>query len=292
MSLALEIIKSINGFSRAKYSTWFYYKPDHILFDAGEGVSTSMRNMLYGINSIFLSHNHGDHIGGISGILRSRASSMGDITKPLSIYYPAHDRSIERLRDYLGETMGNLPFALHWKPLQPGNSVPLAANRRIEAFASKHIERILTLGYKVIEERTRLKLEYRQLPQQQLVQVIREKGKEEVSESYDKILLVYTGDTMPLDTHHIQGAEVVIYDATFVDPSDREDNTHATVDEACQSAKDAGVSSLALFHFSGRYRRQQIKDKILENIKKRNITFPVYYIFPTPYPMEFKQIEE
>ncbi|HON45254.1 MAG TPA: hypothetical protein PLR86_07940, partial [Planctomycetota bacterium] len=61
MSLHQEIIKNITGFSLAKYSTWFYYKPDHLLFDAGEGVSVMMRNMIYGIEYIFISHGHGDH---------------------------------------------------------------------------------------------------------------------------------------------------------------------------------------------------------------------------------------
>ena len=78
MGLTEQLAENISGYSKAKYSTWLFYKPDRLLFDAGEGVSTSLGNYIYGVEQIFISHGHFDHIGGIPGILRSRLSSRGD----------------------------------------------------------------------------------------------------------------------------------------------------------------------------------------------------------------------
>ncbi|WP_372371089.1 MBL fold metallo-hydrolase [Candidatus Uabimicrobium sp. HlEnr_7] len=289
MSLSHEIMKNICGYSRAKYSTWFYYRPDHILFDVGEGISLALRNMIYGIDRIFISHNHGDHIGGLPGFIKSRASSMGDITKPLTIYYPKGDTYILQFKDYLDLSIPKLPFVLTWQGISPGDQVQLHANRFVEAFASDHMG-TLSLGYKIIEVRKRLKAEHQGLPQNDLITIIKEQGREAIHEEYQKNLLVYSGDTMPLDTSIVQKAEVLLHDATFVLENDREEKTHATIQEACQLAIEAEVASLALFHFSSRYSHQQVKDKIQQMITENNIQFPIHYIYPHFYPADFKQI--
>lgn len=289
MSLSHEIMKNICGYSRAKYSTWFYYRPDHILFDAGEGVSLALRNMIYGIDHVFISHNHGDHIGGLPGLIKSRASSMGDVTKPLTIYYPEKDPQILQFKEYLDLSISKLPFVLTWKGITPGEQISLNANRFVETFASDHMG-TLSLGYKIIEKRKRLKSEYKGLPQKELITLIKERGREQIHEEYNKNLLVYSGDTMPLDVSIVQNAEVLLHDATFVLDDDREENTHATVAEACQLAIKAQVACLALFHFSSRYSHQQVKDKIYEIIAANNIEIPIHYIYPHFYPSDFKQL--
>ena len=173
MPLSLEIIKNLYGFSIAKYSTWFYYKPDHILFDAGEGISVTMRNTIYGINSVFLSHGHGDHIAGLPGLIRSRASSMGDKARPLTIYYPKGDYNIIKLQKYVQETVDKLPFEISWNELIAGNKIELASNRVIEAFSSAHVPNSLTLGYRIIESRVKLKEEFRNLPKDDILNLIK-----------------------------------------------------------------------------------------------------------------------
>lgn len=289
MSLSLEIINNIIGYSCAKYSTWFYYRPDHVLFDAGEGVSLAMRNTIYGINYIFLSHSHGDHIDGLPGLIRSRASSMGDTTKALTIYYPKNDALILQFKEYLKQSIFKLPYQLTWTPLEPGDRVNLNGNRFIEAFASDHTNS-LSLGYKIVESRKRLKEKYRELSQKELIFIIKKYGQKEINEMYEKNLLVYTGDTMPIDTDVMKNAEVLLHDATFANKNDREENTHATVDEACQVALKANVSALALFHFSSRYNRQQIKNEIRKCIEQYNMSIPIFYTLPPFHSNEFKKV--
>ena len=63
MGLAQDILDNLTGYSKAMYSTWFYYKPARLLFDAGEGVASALGNFIFGIERIFISHGHHDHIG-------------------------------------------------------------------------------------------------------------------------------------------------------------------------------------------------------------------------------------
>ncbi len=68
----------ILSYSKALYSSWLYYSPDRLLFDAGESVSSIMGNKSFAIERVFLSHGHTDHIAGLVGLINIRNSAMGD----------------------------------------------------------------------------------------------------------------------------------------------------------------------------------------------------------------------
>ncbi|WP_121526993.1 MBL fold metallo-hydrolase, partial [Mesotoga sp. HF07.pep.5.2.highcov] len=72
-------------FSKALYSTWILYRPERILFDVGEGISTILGNSVYAIKDIFLTHGHVDHISGLWGLINTRNTAMGDRNKQLRI---------------------------------------------------------------------------------------------------------------------------------------------------------------------------------------------------------------
>ena len=292
MSLCNEIIKNLYGYSRAKYSTWFYYKPDGILFDAGEGVSIAMQNKIYAIEMIFLSHGHADHIAGLPGFLSSRASSMGDRNKPLVVYYPRGDRNVVKLRRYIEDSLGTLPFSMSWEEMSEGDRVPLAGKRSLEAFAAKHSSNALALGYKIVEHRTRLNAQYRDMPACDLMQIVKQQGREGISEKYTHNLLCFSGDSMPLDIPVIENAEVLLHDATFLKADEREEATHATLDEVFDVANQAKVSLLGLFHFSTRYRHGEIIRAIRSNIERVHANFPVFYLLPHTVPFTFKKISD
>lgn len=245
-------------YSKALYSTWIYYAPDRILFDCGEGVSTVLENKVFAIKHVFLSHGHADHISGLMGLINIRNNAMGDTEKELKIYYPAGNFFVSELISYFARTNRNLKYELEWIPLQPGDKVTLLQGRHaryIEAFATIHSRGETSLGYNVAEVRHRLKPEYRDLPQEEIVRLVREGKKEEITEKYVQYLFSYAGDSVPLNPNLVKGTEVLCHEATFLSDEDRKEFKHSTVWEAIEVAKKAEVQKeLILFHISSRYR--------------------------------------
>jgi len=271
MSLSEDIIGNLRGYSKAMYSTWFYYKPARLLLDGGEGACSTLGNFVFGIEEVFLTHGHYDHISGVPGVIYSRASARGDKKKPLTIYYPAGDELIRLQRDYVLKSSGRLPYELNWEPIEPGQEVPLGRDRDrgfVRGFATPHQRRTLSLGYRIMETRKRLRPEYAGLEGHEIATIAREKGRDAISEAYDHVLLAYGGDSMPIDPSDVAGAEVLLHDATFLHREDREGNTHASMDEAFEVAEAANVKALALFHVSSRYTRREIEKRVLQLIQQ------------------------
>lgn len=268
----------LEGYSKAIYSTWFYYAPDRVLFDAGEGVASRMENRAFAIRRICLSHGHLDHISGLPTLVNIRMAGMGEKTKPLDIYYPEGDRLVEGLRAHLDRAMGRLSYDLNWLPVGAGARIPLTADedeaprqheRWLETFPTAHGRGRLTLGYRVVEARNRLKPEYVGRPQAEIRDLVMAGGRDTLMEAYQHRLLAYLGDTIPIDPEPYAGADILFHEATFINPEDRENMVHSTLDEAVRAAVQAGVRDLVLFHVSSRYQRRAIRSAVSSALERR-----------------------
>ena len=98
MAVRNDIIENFRGFSMAMYSTWLWHRPSRSMFDAGEGISPSMRNHVFAIENVFLTHGHHDHLGGLAGLVLARGSARGDTEKPYVVYHPGGWGRIEALK--------------------------------------------------------------------------------------------------------------------------------------------------------------------------------------------------
>lgn len=272
MAIKDIIFDNLYGFSLAKYSTWMYYKPTRTIFDAGEGLSTSMRNFAFGIDSVFLSHGHHDHIGGLPGLILSRASARGDKEKPLTIYHPGGWESIRSMKEYVRVVGGKLPFELKWVPIDHERSVVIGEGKsrlHMNIFPTHH-GRNPTVGYAIVEKRNRLRKDLIGLSGSEIAEISKRDGKNAVSEFYDQIVFAYSGDTSPVHHEFVTNAEVLVHEATFVDPKDVDcdRNGHSSVLQAIQVASDSNAKLLILCHFSGRYSKEEAIACIL-NSKSR-----------------------
>jgi len=281
----VDVSSLIFGFSKALYSTWLRYKPDNLLIDCGEGAATRLGNSGYAIERVLLTHGHIDHIAGLPPLLWSRAAGMGDNEKPLEILYPRDDLYVADMRGYLERTSARLPFALRWIALDAGDSFALNAPddasqnstrhaRRVETFATRHIKDRLTLGYKILETRRRLKFEYSNLSQEELRALAQ--NNIELSEDYDATLVAFGGDGLPLEPDDVRGAELLFHEATILDASERKHQLHSTLDEAVQVAAQAQPQALVLYHVSGRYNADDIRRAAQQSLVRHNIAFPVW----------------
>ena len=268
MALADDILSNISGYSKAMYSSWFYFKPSRILLDAGEGVASALENFIFGIEKVFISHGHHDHVGGLPGVVRARSSARGDKQKPLIICYPAGDILVEQIAQYIDKVSGRLEFELTWAPLKPSDSVTLDDDSAqgksspgrsfVRAFATPHSRRSVTLGYKLMERRRRLRPEFVGVAEHEIARTVKERGRDAVTEEYEHSLLVYGGDSMPLPADEIRDCEVLMHDSTFVTPDDRGNETHAAMEEVIELAAAANVKRLLLIHVSSRYSKSQV----------------------------------
>lgn len=237
------------SYSLALYSQWFYYKPSRCLFDAGEGVATTLGKKVFAIRHIFLSHGHEDHIAGISNLVNIRNIAPGDREKPLTIYFPRHDRWINELLAYIQKKQsGLLRYSLYAHPLDAGDEIELedvGRPTRVTAFPMKHIAAELALGYEIEEERKVMDSLYGQ-------GVCR----------YHPTFL-YTGDGYDVQHSPYGRADMAVHEATFMarDAAKAgawETARHSTIEGAIGWAAREDVRTLILCHISDRYHIDEV----------------------------------
>jgi ribonuclease Z len=149
----------------------------------------------------------------------------------------------------------DVDFPITWRALRPGDTHPIDATRTLEAFAVTHQPAEPAFGYRVLEGRRRVKAEFAAAPQSDLARLARAGGREQFMEAYTHVLFAHSGDAMPIDVNLIRDAELLVHDATFLEPTDRREPIHASSREVFELARAANVRSLILVHLSIRYER-------------------------------------
>lgn len=253
-TLPEPLASNLEGFAAA-FSSWFLYTPARALLDAGEGIASRLGNRVFLPEVVFLTHAHYDHIAGLTGFLLSRTSARGDAEKPVTVYYPKiAERGFTRLREYVDSVIRNRAYPLAWHALDVGERVGVRT-WTVEPFATKHS--VPSAGYRFLETRRRLQRAHQGKSPQEIIAL--KKKSPDIHETYEHCVLAFTGDTGPgLDPKLFHGADVLIHEATFLKPEDREGNDHATAADAFALARDAKVKHLVLYHVSQRYWRRDI----------------------------------
>jgi ribonuclease Z len=243
------------GYSRALYANWLWHQPLQLLLDAGEGVSLALGSRMFSVAVVALTHGHSDHLLGLPGFAGARRFGKGATQKPYTVVYPDGSSGVAATRDAIAAMWRGVDFPITWLALGPGGTHRLGTTRQLEAFAVNHVGSELCLGYRVTESRRRLAPAFAHLPQAEVERVARERGRDAVMEQYAHVVFAHSGDAMPIDADLVREADVLVHDATFLEPGDRREPIHASSREVFALAHGASVRNLVLNHLSIRYDR-------------------------------------
>lgn len=255
-SLALKLLDELN-------EIW--------LFDVGEAtqhqiLKTNIR--LRKVTRIFVSHNHGDHIFGLPGLLATR-SFQGDVG-PITVYGPP---GLEQfVKTALRVSRTKVSYPIKFVELTEGGLIYQGKGFRV--YTEKLDHRVSSFGYRVVEdsrpgELLMSKLEKYNIPNGPLLGKLK-KGEQIVlsdgtvldgkgflgPERPGRIVtIIYDTRSTPNIAKLAQNADVLVHESTFAGNEAKLAHSyyHSTAVEAATVARDNGVKRLYLDHISARY---------------------------------------
>lgn len=260
------------------------------LIDCGEAVQRQL--MIYRvptmkIDSIFISHIHGDHVFGLFPLL----STMGMIArnKPLTIYAPASFGPLLKFfMSYYGDGVG---YEVRHVPLKMSEPQLIYETRKVEVLAFPLNHKIETFGF-LVREKTpmhNVRPECISRYDLNLTEIGTLKRGEDVIRDDNTIITAqeaayipyqtrsyaYCSDTAPFPelSQWVKGVDLLYHESTYtqeyLDLAIK--RHHSTTVQAAQCALEAGVGKLVIGHYSSRNTKPE------EYLKEAKTVFPETY---------------
>ena len=258
-----------------------------LLIDCGEGTQVAVREKGWSfkpIDTICFTHYHGDHIGGLPGLLLTMGNS--DRTEPLTLIGPP---GLEKVVNALRIIAPGLPFPIIFKEItEPVQTFELNGYR-LRAFKVNH--NVTCYGYTVEIDRAgkfdaeRAKsadIPLKYWSKLQKGEVITEGERTFTPDmvmgpARKGIKLTYCTDTRPTESivENAENADLFICEGMYGDPEkipDAKSKKHMMFQEAAGIAAQAGVRELWLTHYSPSLPRPEFYVEEVQKVFKN--TFP------------------
>ncbi|MFV0390521.1 MAG: ribonuclease Z [Paludibacteraceae bacterium] len=247
------------------------------MIDCGEGTQIRLKQMRMKTNRlghIFISHLHGDHCFGLTGLI----SSFGLINRTADLHIHAHPDLERLLTPLLNYFCGDSPFHIFFHPINPAKVELIHEDRSIEVYTIPLKHRVPCCGFLFKEKIgfrhiNRAMVDYYQIPVSKI-------GKLKLGEDYltddGEVIsneLLTTPPTTPVsyaycsDTAYneqiismIKGVDLLYHEATFADNEilRARQTMHSTARQAAMIAQKAGAKKLIIGHFSARYNNKNL----------------------------------
>ncbi len=231
------------SFSLALYSQWFYHKPTRCLFDAGEGVATTLGKKVFAIRSLFLSHGHEDHIAGISNLVNVRNLAV---------------RRARETADYLLSQKRSLDQrAVRVCREQAGRAAPISIVRCAPGYRRRGCDRVRQAAYQgcAVRNATHKRAVVPLLCDRAGAQSNRSRhlGRWRAIIPYSSTAETAPSPSTPPATGSTWQSTRRLFLAGMLARPAQVDNRHCTVEKAVDWAAGQDVKALILCHISERY---------------------------------------
>ncbi len=241
------------------------YQGSSLMIDCGEGTQVALRRAGLSpnpIDAICFTHYHGDHIGGLPGLLLTMGNA--DRTEPLTLIGP---RGLERVVGMLRVIAPELPFPIEYREFSGAGAEFELKGYRIRAFRVLH--NVPCYGYTLTIDRAGLfdaaRAKESGIPLKlwnrlQHGETIEQDGKTYTPDMVmgpprKGLKVTYVTDSRPVPeiAENAKDADLFICEGMYGDP-ERADHVkshkHMLLQDAARLAKDAGVKELWCTHYS------------------------------------------
>ncbi|MBQ3606205.1 MAG: ribonuclease Z [Muribaculaceae bacterium] len=242
------------------------------MIDCGEGSQLTMRKMRLKyarLNNIFISHLHGDHCLGLTGLLSSMALQEKSGTLTIHIFEEGADLFDQQLKFFCRDT----PYEIKFNIIKPERATIFESNAiTVETIPLFH--RVPCVGF-LFKEKPKLRhlkgdmVKFYEIPVKDIhgikegndfitPQGVLVPNSHLTSDPSPSMSYAYCSDTAfnPQVAESVKGVNTIYHEATYTNEfiSIAGKRGHSTSAQAAQIAKMAGAERLILGHFSKRYR--------------------------------------
>jgi len=249
----------VQGYSVAGEETFVQIPELDLCFDIGRAPRLSLSS-----GYIALSHGHMDHTAGLVYYFSQRHfQGMGTGTV---LCHPSLVEPIRRLMNaWVDIEAQRTPYYVHgMEPGEDSGEIELKKHVYLRAFPTDHT--VPSLGFVVVERRSKLKEKYLDLPQEKLVEL--KKSGEEITYTREIPQIAYMGDTGP-GTHFwredVANARILITECTFLERGHQERariGKHLHLNDLVKLLPKVHVEHIVLTHLSRRTHLGQARQQL------------------------------
>lgn len=250
----------VQGVSVAGETTSIGIPELDIVFDLGECPRAMLPAKFAAI-----SHGHMDHVGGLAYFCSQRRfQGMGDATIVCDARIETAIRQM--MAGFVELERQETPYKV--VALEHNQQVEIKNNTFLRGFHTEHT--CPSMGYSIIERRSKLKTEFIDMPQEKLRE-LKDRGVE-ITRTLEIPLIAYLGDTAPgpyLIREDVRKAQIVICECTFFEPDHRERakvGMHMHVADVAEWLRVLECQALVLVHISRRTNLQFARKRLIESV--------------------------